>query len=110
MGIMEREHRSDTTTQLISSSADSTEGDFTDAELTAFALAADPDLPLTKDAVPLSIYLAQLPIALPDWYMPTAMMRGGKRWRVPVVMLIVAAFLVIEGFGLCNTFGQLTLP
>jgi hypothetical protein len=109
MSIVEHMRRSDTT-ELISSGADWTEGSFTDAELTALALSADPDLPLARDAVPVSIYLAQLPIALPDWYMPSVMIRGGKRWRIPVVLVIVAAFLVIEGFGLCNTFGQLTLP
>ena len=102
-------HRADTT-ELVPSATDLTEGGFTDAELTAFAIAADPDLPLGEDAVPMSIYLAQLPIALPDWYMPSVMVRGGKRWRIPIVLLIVAAFLIIEGMGLCNTFGQLTLP
>jgi hypothetical protein len=86
------------------------EGGFTDAELTALALAADPDLPLDESAVPISIYLAQLPIRLPDWYMPPAMVRGCKRWRIPIVLTIVAAFVIIEAFGLCNTFGQLTLP
>jgi len=54
--------------------------------------------------------LAQLPIRLPDWYMPPAMVRGCKRWRIPIVLTIVAAFVIIEAFGLCNTFGQLTLP
>ena len=85
------------------------EGQFTDEELTALALAADPDLPIGEDAVPISLYLAQLPIGLPNWYMPPVMVRGSKRWRIPVVLLIVAAFLLIEGLGLCNTFGQLTI-
>lgn len=89
---------------------DWSEGGFTDAELTALALAADPDLPLDDSAVPISVYLSQLPIRLPDWYMPPAMVRGCKRWRIPIVLTIVAAFLIIEAFGLCNTFGQLTLP
>ena len=89
--------------------AEITDTQITDAELTALALAADPDLPLDDNAVPMSLYLAQLPINLPAWYMPPVMVRGCPRWRIPVVALVVAAFLVIEGFGLCNTFGQLTL-
>jgi hypothetical protein len=82
----------------------------TDAELTALALAADPDEPLDGNAVPLHIHLAQFAGAtLPQWYMPAAMARNGPRWRKPVVLAIIAAFLLIEALGLCNTFGQLTL-
>ena len=81
-----------------------------DAELTALAMAADPDAPMDKDAVPLHIHLAQFAgAALPEWYMAPAMARSGQRWRTPVVLAIVAAFLLIEALGLCNTFGQLTL-
>ena len=82
----------------------------TDAELTALALAADPDAPLDDNAVPLHIHLAQFAgTALPQWYMAPAMARRGPRWRTPVVLAIIAAFLLIEALGLCNTFGQLTL-
>ena len=82
----------------------------TDAELTALALAADPDAPLDDNAVPLHIHLAQFTgTALPQWYMAPAMARRGPRWRTPVVLAIIAAFLLIEALGLCNTFGQLTL-
>jgi hypothetical protein len=80
-----------------------------DAELTALALAADPDAPLADDAVPLSVHLAQFAGALPEWYMPAAMARNGGRWRVPVVVAIVSAFLLIEALGLCNTFGNLVI-
>ena len=79
----------------------------TEAELTELALAADPDAPLAEDAVPLSVYLDEAPGLLPTWYMPSPMVRGGKSWRVPVVLVIVAAFVIIEAFGLCSTFGQL---
>ena len=79
----------------------------TDDELTALALAADPEAPLSDDAVPLSLHLAQFAGSLPQWYMPPAMARSGKWWRLPVVGTIVAAFLIIEGLGLCNTFGIL---
>jgi hypothetical protein len=91
--------------ELMGSEAD--EDRFTEAELTALALSADPDAPLDADAVPLSWYLAQSPDSLPPWYMPTAMARPGKRWRIPVVVSLVAAFLIIEAFGLCSTYGQL---
>ncbi|MGD0394160.1 MAG: hypothetical protein ABSC41_16145 [Acidimicrobiales bacterium] len=79
----------------------------TEAELTELALSADPDAPLAEDAVPLSVYLDEAPGLLPPWYMPSPMVRGGKSWRVPVVLVIVAAFVIIEAFGLCSTFGQL---
>ena len=44
----------------------------TDEELTALALAADPDAPIAEGAVPIGIHLAQLGSALPLWYMPPA--------------------------------------
>ena len=87
--------------------AESREGQLSDAELTALALAADPDAPLGDDAVPLSVHLAQFAGALPQWYMPPAMARSGQRWRLPVVVAVIVAFLMIEGLGLCNTYGQL---
>lgn len=83
------------------------EFELTEAELTELALAADPDAPMSDDAVPLSVYLSQAPGLLPSWYMPSPMARPGKGWRIPVVLVIVAAFVIIEAFGLCSTFGQL---
>lgn len=83
------------------------EGHLTDEELTALALAADPDAPLSAEAIPLSVHLAQYAGALPQWYMPPAMARIGQRWRMPVVVAIISAFLIIEALGLCNTYGQL---
>ena len=80
----------------------------TEAELTALALAADPNAPLSDDAIPLSMHLAQFAGALPGWYMPPAMARNGSKWRVPVIGAIVAAFVLIEGLGLCNTYGILS--
>ena len=80
---------------------------FTDAELTELALAADPNAPLDLDAVPLAEYLDEAPGLLPPWYMPAPMARRSPSWRLPVVLVIVAAFLIIEAFGLCSTFGQL---
>jgi hypothetical protein len=85
-------------------------GPLSDEELTRLAMDADPDAPLSSDAIPVSLHLAQFAgLALPEWYMPPAMARSGRRWRTPIVMAIIAAFLLIEALGLCNTFGQLTL-
>jgi hypothetical protein len=81
----------------------------TDGELTALALAADPDQPLDSWAVPIATFLAQVPGVLPDWYMPPAMAPCGKRWRTPVILTIVLAFLMIEAWGLCGTYGQVVL-
>jgi len=79
----------------------------TDAELTALALAADPAAPLADGAVPIGIHLAQLGAALPLWYMPPAVRQGGRRWKAPVVIAVVSAFLLIDLMGLCNTYGIL---
>jgi hypothetical protein len=76
-------------------------------ELTALALAVPVDAPLDDDAVPIGLYLSGLPGPLPDWYMPPAMTRGVKRWRAPVIIAVVAAFLIIDAFGLCSTYGPL---
>lgn len=85
------------------------DADFSDEELTALALAADPIAPLGQDAVPLAVYLGQTSGPLPDWYMPSPMVRIHIWWRLPVVMTIVGAFLMIEALGLCNTFGALSV-
>jgi hypothetical protein len=81
---------------------------FSDDELTALALAADPDLPLDPDAVPISVALSSFGTSLPLWYMPPAAARA-SRWRTPFVVTIVGAFLLIEALGLCNTYGVLGL-
>ena len=78
----------------------------TDEELTELALAADPDEPLPVDAVPIASYMAHFAAPLPLWYMPPVL-RSGGRWRAPVVLLVVSAFLLIDAMGLCNTYGIL---
>jgi hypothetical protein len=82
---------------------------FTDAELTAQALAADPDAPL-DDVRPWAELLGPTgESTLPEWYMPPVM-RGAARlygWRRGVVFTFIAALLVIEAFGLCTTYGQM---
>jgi hypothetical protein len=81
----------------------------TDDELTQLALSADLTEPLGDDAVPMHVHLARFAATpLPLWYMPPAMARSaGARWRLPVVVAVVGAFLLIEALGLCNTYGTL---
>ena len=81
----------------------------TDEELTEFALAADPDAPLPADAVPIGVHLSQFAAPLPLWYMPPVVRSGGRRWKMPVVIAVVAAFVLIDAMGLCNTYGILSL-
>jgi hypothetical protein len=87
---------------------------FSDDELSALALAADPDTAVDDDAVCLWDLTGTEAVRLvPDWYMPSPM--GGVRpltgWRRLFarfnVALIIGAFLVINAYGLCNTYGQL---
>ena len=80
-----------------------------DEELTALALAADPDAPIPDEAVPVGVHLALLGSSLPLWYMPPAVSQGGRRWKMPFVIAVVAAFLLIDAMGLCNTYGILGL-
>jgi len=82
-------------------------GDLTDEELTELALAAEPDAPLGPDAVPLVMRASDSPQFLPAWYMPPVMARGAARWRRSLVYLLIAAFLLVDAFGLCITYGQL---
>jgi hypothetical protein len=78
----------------------------TDEELTALALAADPDQPLDPDAVPLADYLAESFGPLPAWYMAPVMARHSGRRRQVIILAVIGAFLLIEAFGLCSTYGQ----
>lgn len=81
-------------------------GSISDEELTALALAADPDLPLDADAVPIADYLADAFDPLPAWYMAPVMARHSGRRRKAIIMAVIGAFLLIEAFGLCSTYGQ----
>ena len=86
------------------------EAPLSDDELTALALAADPDVPLDDDA--LSIWDLDRPVPssdLPDWYMPLP--TGGTRqqptWCRVVAIVVIIAFLGIYAYGLCSTYGQI---
>jgi hypothetical protein len=85
----------------------------TDEELSALALAADPDAPLDPDAVPFDPH-ADEAMLLPAWYMPTPHgsrrgARHSRRQRI-VVALVVLAILVVNAVGLCVTYGHLQIP
>ncbi len=82
------------------------DADFTDEDLCALALAADPDEPLDAEAVALNLHPEYGAGFLPTWYMPPVMSRGSKAWRTPVVLSIVGALLSIDAFGLCITYGR----
>jgi hypothetical protein len=81
-------------------------------ELTAFALAADPDAPIPDDAIPFTCYPDGAPGALlPSWYMPApgGSVRVGRGWRRVVAITVIAAFLAVDAVGLCSTYGWITL-
>jgi hypothetical protein len=88
-------------------SAELSDDELTDEELTALALACDPDQPLDPDATPLDPYSHQSFGLLPGWYMPPVIAGASRRWQTPVVVAIIAAFLLIDALGLCITYGQL---
>jgi hypothetical protein len=83
-----------------------------DEELTALALAADPDQVVPDDAVPFRVDLDRDDSSLlPDWYMPApdagAIARPG--WRRRVGVGLVATFVLINAAGLCSTYGSVVL-
>jgi hypothetical protein len=83
----------------------------TDEELCAVALAADPDTLVADDAVSVWQVVGAGPQPLPSWYMPAPMTGSLHGWRRRVarvnVAVIIASFLTINAYGLCNTYGQL---
>jgi hypothetical protein len=78
-----------------------------DEELAAEALAADPDLALDDDALPLDAARFTL---LPPWYMPAAGRSRHARVAAIVVLLIVGSLLLAEAFGVCLTYGRVEIP
>lgn len=79
----------------------------TEDELTAQALAADPDAPLASTARPFRG--EELPDApLPSWYMPPVLPGRSTPARKAVALAIVGAAIVINALGFCITYGQLT--
>lgn len=81
-----------------------------DAELTALALAADPDQRVAADAVSLwERDGTDRDGLLPAWYLPVAP-AGSRRlqgWRRRLAWLVIATFVTIDAVGLCSTYGPL---
>jgi hypothetical protein len=82
---------------------------FSDEELTALALAADPNVALDDNAVAWSGIGTGPPGLLPNWYMPVPSYQLRGRLSRAVVITLIAGFLVIDAFGLCITSGFLSL-
>jgi hypothetical protein len=82
-----------------------------DEDLARIALLADPDAAVPADAVPLDQALGDPTEGLlPGWYMATPARGSALRgWRRDVVWLIIAAFMTITAYGLCNTYADLGL-
>jgi hypothetical protein len=83
-------------------------GELSDEELTALALAADPNAVVDDDAVPFGGRApggAEGDALLPDWYMPAPMLRRAGRTRRVVLAGIIGALLVVNAAGLCVTYG-----
>jgi hypothetical protein len=82
---------------------------FSDDELTALALAADPEAPLDADALPWYFGYGFAVNPLPEWYMPRPMAARRGRGTTIVVASVVIGMVVVCAFGLCITSGFLQL-
>lgn len=77
---------------------------FTDEELAELAIAADPDAPIDADAVPFGQPAVDGAL-LPEWYMPVPGSVRRTRSRVVVVSAVIASLIIVNGAGLCVTYG-----
>jgi hypothetical protein len=77
--------------------------DVIDEELTAEAMAADPDVIVPDDAVPFGVSEAEG--LLPEWYMPAVGSIRRTRPRVVAVAALVLSLLIVNAAGLCVTYG-----
>lgn len=77
--------------------------EITDDELAAEALAADPHAPIRADAEPFGV--KSDPGLLPDWYMPATGSIRRTRPRMVMVATIIISMLIVNGAGLCVTYG-----
>ena len=77
--------------------------EISEAELTALALAADPDAPIPDDAVPFGDDPTKFAL-LPQWYMPAPGIRR-SRGRAAVMIAFAVSLVIINIGGFCVTFG-----
>jgi len=78
-------------------------------ELSALALAADPDTEVPADAIPLDLHDGEEDGLLPAWYFPVPAGRQVRGWRRPAVLLVAGSFLLVSACGLCCTYGALVM-
>lgn len=79
--------------------------EISDEELASLALAADPDAPFDEGVEPFGAGLAPGSELLPEWYMPVPNTNGRSRFRSVAVAAIVVSLVVVNGAGLCVTYG-----
>lgn len=84
--------------------------DLSDDELAELAMAADPDVHMEDDAVPLRSLGADDSTLLPDWYMPVVQRRAHSDWRAAVAASIAVGLVLINAFAICVTYGFPTMP
>ncbi|MEO7372078.1 MAG: hypothetical protein ABIZ69_14500 [Ilumatobacteraceae bacterium] len=84
--------------------------DIGDDELTALALAADPEASVADDAVPMRSLGADADPLLPHWYMPAAASRARHDWRAIVAIGIAAGLVLGNAFAVCVTYGVPEIP
>jgi hypothetical protein len=78
--------------------------EITDEELTALALAADPDAPVPDDAVPFGDNDPTAFALLPEWYMPAPGIHR-SRGRAAVMLAFAISLVIINIGGFCVTYG-----
>jgi hypothetical protein len=78
-------------------------------ELSALALAADPDTSVPDDAVPFDLGAGDGDGLLPVWYFPVPAGRQVRGWRRRMVLLLAGSFLLVSACGLCCTYGALVM-
>jgi hypothetical protein len=95
-------------TSVVDAEALESTGSVTDDELAALALHADPDAAVSDDAACLWDLTGEPGLGgLPSWYMPAWRgVRVRSAWRRAVILLVVVAFVVINAYGLCSTYGH----
>jgi len=83
------------------------DAELSDAELDAIAESSTPKDPFAADAVPFGQDVSHGAELLPEWYMPVPQISAADRTprRVFTVGLIVVALLLLNGAGLCVTYG-----
>jgi Na+/H+ antiporter NhaB len=83
---------------------DDVDVDISDEELTALALAADPDTTVPDDAVPFGDNDPSRFALLPEWYMPAPGIRR-SRGRAVVMLGFAASLVIVNIGGFCVTYG-----